>query len=164
MGINIGFNYKNFDFNAYGFASIGNDMVRSYEKFDDDINYLDYKIDRWIGEGSTNETPRLTIQDITNNSFLSEFYVEDASYFRIQNIQLGYTIPREITETVGIEKLRVYTAITNLHTFTKYKGFDPSFSSADPGDGASGDPLGAGIDYGVYPTPRTYMLGVNVNF
>ncbi len=164
LGINLGFDYKNFDFNVYGFASIGNDMVRSYEKFDDDINYLDYKIDRWTGEGSTNETPRLTIQDITNHRLLSEFYVEDASYFRIQNIQVGYTLPKIITETMGVEKLRLYTAITNLHTFTKYRGFDPSFSSADPGDGKSGDPLGAGIDYGVYPNPRTYMLGVNVNF
>lgn len=155
MGLNIQLNYKTFDFTMYTFASVGNDMVRNYESIAIDANQLNYALGRWTGEGSTNSTPRVTTAASVNN-VLSDFYVEDASFARIQNIQLGYTFDYDLMNSVGIDKLRIYASINNLYTFTKYKGFDAGASS--------GNPIGGGIDDGFYPIPRTYMVGLNFNF
>lgn len=155
MGFNLQLNYKNVDFVAYTFASIGNDMVRNYERTLSDANRLDYVLDRWTGEGTSTTTPRVTTGATANNIF-SDYFVEDASYLRIQNVQLGYTLNQNISQKAGITKLRLYAGVNNLYTFTKYKGFDPGASS--------GAPIGGGIDYGFYPVPRTYLLGLNINF
>ncbi|MDI1256103.1 MAG: TonB-dependent receptor [Flavobacterium sp.] len=157
MGLNINFAYKNIDFVAYGYASIGNDMVRNYERTLSDANRLDYVLDRWTGEGTSNSVPRVTTAATGNNVF-SSYFVEDASFLRIQNVQLGYTLNKKISEQVGISKFRIYASVNNLYTFTKYKGYDPSASS--PG----GNPIGDGIDNGFYPVPKTYTFGVNINF
>ena len=155
MGFNLQMNYKNLDFALYTFASVGNDMVRNYERVLSDANRLNYVLDRWTGEGTSNTVPRVTTGATANNVF-SDYFVEDASYLRIQNIQLGYTLNPKISEKAFISKLRLYAAVNNLYTFTKYKGFDPGASN--------GAPIGGGIDYGFYPIPRTYLLGLNVNF
>ncbi|WP_343697439.1 TonB-dependent receptor [Flavobacterium sp.] len=155
MGFNLQLNYKNVDFAVYTFASVGNDMIRNYERTLSDANRLNYVLDRWTGEGSTNSTPRVTT-GATSNNVLSSYFVEDASYFRIQNVQLGYSLSPSVTQKVGISKLRLYAGVNNLYTFTKYKGFDPGASS--------GAPIGGGIDYGFYPIPRTYLMGLNINF
>jgi hypothetical protein len=154
MGFNVQMNYKGFDFSMYTFASIGNDMVRNYESIADDANRLTYVLDRWTGEGTSNSVPRVTTGANTNRLF-SDYFVEDASFFRIQNIQLGYNINNNWIEKVGISKLRLYVAANNLYTFTKYKGYDPGASN--------GKPIGGGIDDGFYPIPRTYMIGLNIN-
>jgi TonB-linked SusC/RagA family outer membrane protein len=164
MGFNLQLNYKNVDFAVYTYASVGNDMVRNYERTLTDVNHTDYYLDRWTGAGSTNDTPRVTTDATTNNVF-SDHFVEDASYFRIQNIQLGYSLSPKVVEKIGITKFRVYTAVNNLYTFTKYNGYDPGQSNGPLNqDNVSNSPIGAGIDYGFYPIPRTYMLGVNINF
>jgi len=155
MGLNINLNYKGFDFTAYAFASIGNDMVRAYERTQNDVNRMNYTLGRWTGEGSTNSVPRVTTAATANNVF-SDYFVEDASYLRIQNVQLGYTINSAFTEKAGISRLRIYTGVNNLYTFTKYMGYDPGASN--------GNPIGGGVDRGFYPIPRTYLFGVNVNF
>lgn len=155
MGLNLTLNFKNFDFTAYAFASIGNDMVRNYERTVTDVNRLNYVLDRWTGEGTSNNVPRVTTAATTNRIF-SDFFVEDASYLRIQNVQIGYSLPSNAIEKVGITKMRVYCGVNNLYTFTKYKGFDPGATS--------GAPIGGGIDFGFYPIPRTYLCGVNLNF
>lgn len=155
MGINIQLNYKGFDFVGYGFASLGNDMVRNYERAIPDVNRSNYVLGRWTGEGTSNSIPRVTTGATANNVF-SDYFVEDASYFRIQNVQLGYTINEDFTKRAGIAKLRLYAGVNNLYTFTKYRGYDPSASS--------GGALDSGIDYGFYPVPRTYLFGLNLNF
>nr|WP_321222595.1 TonB-dependent receptor [uncultured Psychroserpens sp.] len=155
MGLNLNFKYKGFDFVAYTFASLGNDMVRNYERTLTDVNRLNYVLDRWTGEGTSNTVPRVTTAATTNNVF-SDYFVEDASYIRIQNIQLGYTIPAKFSEKFKISKVRVYGGVNNLYTFTKYRGYDPGASS--------GAPIGGGIDFGFYPIPRTYLVGLNLNF
>lgn len=155
MGLNLNFKYKGFDFVAYTFASIGNDMVRNYERTLTDVNRLNYVLDRWTGEGTSNTVPRVT-NGATTNTVFSDFYVEDASFIRIQNIQLGYTLPVNWTDKFNISKVRVYGRVDNLHTFTEYRGFDPSASN--------GAPIGGGIDSGFYPVPRTYSVGLNLNF
>ncbi|MGB3774813.1 MAG: SusC/RagA family protein, partial [Leeuwenhoekiella sp.] len=155
MGLNLKLNYKNIDFVAYTFASIGNDMVRNYERVLSDVNRLNYVVDRWTGPGTTSAIPRLTTQATSNNVF-SDYFVEDASYARIQNVQIGYSIPDKAIGPLGITQCRIYTGVNNLYTFTNYRGYDPGASS--------GAPIGSGIDYGFYPVPRTYLLGLNLNF
>ena len=155
MGMNLNLNYKNFDFIAYAYSSIGNKMIRNYERAVANLNKLNYTMASWTGEGTTNSDPRVTA-GASNNNLFSSYYVEDASFLRIQNIQLGYTINKKITQKVGIEKVRLYSAITNVYTFTKYRGYDPAANS--------GTVIGGGIDYGFYPTPKTYMFGLNLNF
>jgi len=155
MGLNVTMNFKGFDFIAYMYASLGNKMVRNYERTQPNVNRLSYALNRWTGPGTSTEVPRVTTVSTANNIF-SEFYVEDASFLRIQNVQLGYTIPLAITEKVKIEKLRFYVSASNLYTFTNYMGYDPAAST--------GAPIGGGFDSGFYPAARTYTFGLNLNF
>ena len=155
MGYNLQLNYKNLDFSVYTFASLGNSMVRNYERTLSDANRLNYVLDRWRGEGTTNVTPRVTTGATANNVF-SNYFVEDASYLRIQNIQLGYTLNSVLADKMGLTKFRLYASVNNLLTLTKYRGYDPGASN--------GAPIGGGIDYGFYPIPKTYTLGLNINF
>jgi hypothetical protein len=155
MGLNLGFNYKNIDFSSSAFASIGNEIVRNYERNQPFVNRRSAVLDRWIGPNSSNENPRVSAGANPNGLF-SDYYVEDGSYVRIQNIQIGYTFPDEVLNSINIKKLRIYGSVNNVHTFTKYSGYDPSASS--------GDPIGGGIDQGFYPVPRTFMVGLNLTF
>ncbi|MFZ4435199.1 MAG: SusC/RagA family TonB-linked outer membrane protein [Flavobacterium psychrophilum] len=155
MGFNLTMNYKNFDFAAYSYASIGNEMVRNYERSVSDLNKMNYVLGRWTGEGTSNSVPRVTTEATTNNLF-SDYFVEDASFLRIQNIQLGYTFANSVSQKVGISKLRLYSSVNNPFTFTKYRGFDPT--------GSNGAAIGGGIDYGFYPSPKIFILGLNLNF
>lgn len=155
MGLNVGFNYKNFDFNAYTFASMGNEIVRNYERQQNRTNRGVQFLSRWTGENSTNSFHRVTT-GANSNSLFSDFYVEDGSYVRIQNVQLGYTFNDKLKQAIGLDHVRIYTSVNNLYTFTKYRGYDPSASS--------GAPIGGGIDQGFYPVPRTYLFGLNIKF
>jgi TonB-linked SusC/RagA family outer membrane protein len=155
MGFNISFNYKSFDFNMYAYASIGNEIVRNYERSLPLTNKPTYYLSRWTGEGTSNSFPRVTT-GATGNTLFSDFYVEDGSFLRLQNIQAGYTLSPETAQRIGLNKLRFYVSASNLLTLTKYKGYDPTTSN--------GAPIGGGIDQGFYPTPKTFLLGLNVNF
>ncbi len=155
MGFNFNINYKNFDFTAYAFASLGNDLVRNYERTLSDVNRLNYNLNRWTGEGTSTTVPRVTTAATTNNLF-SDYFVEDGSYMRLQNMQFGFTFPTAYLEKAGITKLRMYVGANNLVTLTKYRGFDPGVANSAP--------IGGGIDGGAYPTARTYLIGFNLNF
>lgn len=155
MGLNISLDYKNFDFAAYAFASVGNDIVRNYENNNILTNSTIYRLNRWTGEGTSNTSPRVT-GGATSNTLLSDFYVEDGSFIRLQNVQLGYTFSDSSFEGSKISKLRLYMSASNLFTLTKYNGFDPTTST--------GSPIGGGIDQGFYPSARTFLLGLNVKF
>ncbi len=153
LGLNISLNYKGFDFLAYAYASLGNEIVRNYERTQPNVNKLDYNLDRWIWEGSSTEVPRVT-NGATTNKVFSDFYVEDGSFLRLQNVQLGYSLPENITQKVKLDKVRLYVGVTNVFTLTNYMGFDPAAST--------GAPIGGGIDYGFYPAARTYTFGLNL--
>lgn len=155
MGLNISLNYKNFDFVAYAYASLGNQIVRNYERTQPNANKLSYNLDRWTGEGTSNTVPRLTTAATANNIF-SDFYVENGSFLRLQNIQLGYTLPEAWSGQAKISELRFFAGINNLFTLSKYTGYDPAASS--------GDPIGGGFDSGFYPAARVYSFGLNLNF
>ncbi|MDG1572244.1 TonB-dependent receptor [Robiginitalea sp. M366] len=155
MGLNISLGYRQWDFTAYAFASLGNEIVRNYERNQPLVNRSVYTLDRWTGPGTTTEDPRVTI-GATSNTLFSDYFVEDGSFVRLQNAQLGYTFTDAFNENLGIDKLRFYLSVNNLFTLTKYRGYDPAASS--------GAPIGAGIDPGFYPVARTYLLGVNFKF
>ncbi|WP_046746294.1 SusC/RagA family TonB-linked outer membrane protein [Kordia zhangzhouensis] len=155
MGLNLSVDYKQFDFGTSLYASIGNDIARSYERFLTYSNKPTLYLDRWTGEGTSNTVPRAST-NASNNFLFSDFFVEDGSYLRIQNVQLGYSLPKSVLEKINLDKFRLYVAVNNVYTFTKYKGFNPDVSNASP--------LSAGVDLGQYPLARTFTTGINVSF
>ncbi len=155
IGFNLNLDYKGFDFSTSLYASIGNEAVRSYERFLTYSNKSRLYLDRWTGEGTSNTTPRAST-NASNNYLFSDFFVEDASFLRIQNVQLGYSIPSAALEKIKMDKIRLYISTNNLYTFTKYSGYNPDVSNANP--------TAAGVDLGQYPQTRTYTLGINVSF
>ena len=154
MGMSLGFQYKDFDLSASAYASIGNDMVRDYERQVSGANRGTYMLDRWTPEVGGYKIPVASGGSSVSNANFSDYFVEDASYLRIQNIQLGYTANDQVNDFLGLDGLRVYVSVNNPFTFTNYNGFDPSASGWSP--------IGAGIDKGFYPVSTTYMFGLNV--
>ncbi len=116
-------------------------------------------VNRWTGEGSQNDAryPRMNAADV-NNSLMSDRYIEDGSYMRIKNLQLGYTLKKSLISKLKLSQLRVYVNAQNLLTFTKYSGLDPEI-------GMNGySPLDIGVDRGFYPQARVYSAGLTVTF
>lgn len=156
FGLNIGLSYKNFDFSANAFASVGNDMIRDYERKDLYANRGTYMLRRWQGSGTSNSIPRAASGANVNTDVFSDFHVEDASFLRLQNVQLGYTFGEKTNTSLGIDKLRIYLSGNNILTISDYYGYDPSANS--------GAPIGGAIDKGFYPVAASYLLGINLNF
>ena len=154
MGLNISFDYKNWDFATYAFASLGNEIVRNYERNQQLVNKPNAYLDRWTGPGTSNSSPRITTGATSNTTF-SDFYVEDGSFVRLQNAQIGYTFTNN-DNNKKLDKLRIYISGSNLVTLTKYSGYDPTTGT--------GAPIGGGIDQGFYPSARTFLLGVNIKY
>jgi len=151
-GLNLG--YKNFDFSAFTYASIGNDLYRAYERNSNYTNKHRSVLARWTGAGSTNDArnPRYSFTDANSNIRVSDRYVEDGSFVKIKNLQLGYTFPATLTKKV-FSSLRIYAQIKNAFTFTKYTGYDPELA---------GGILDTGIDRGAYPQARTFAFGIDI--
>ncbi len=156
IGWNLSFNFKNIDFNVSTFASVGNDIYRAYERNLNYTNRFAATLDRWTGEGTSNSEPRVTFVDTNNNRRASDRYIEDGSYFRVKNIQLGYTLPQSVYDQTGLSSVRLYAQVKNAFTFTDYSGYDPEISAGSFSD--------TGIDRGTYPIPRIWAMGVNVKF
>jgi hypothetical protein len=120
--------------------------------------------DRWTGEGTSYTEPRLHLTDPNNNGRVSDRWVEDGSYLRLKNIQIGYSLPKRLAEKARMSNARFYITGQNLLTFTKYSGFDPEMGpSTDFVDGRGAD-LEIGADKGRYPQARIYTLGLTVGF
>lgn len=160
IGLNLAANWKGFDVSVFAYAALGYQNFNAIHRHDVDYqNYLATVKNRWMGAGSTNEMPRVTVEDPNGNySRANSFMVEDADMFRLKKVSLGYTIPENITSRASISKLRVYVAAENLFTLTKYSGMDPEI-------GSSGNQfMDRGIDNGVYPMSRSFLVGLNLAF
>lgn len=157
-GLNFNVDWKGIDFNIF-FQGVGGADVfdGTYRSDVASGNYPSWILGRWTGEGTSNKYPRLAVGDATNWQ-VSDLYVCDGSYLRLKNMTLGYTLPKNLTRKVAIERLRVYVQAENLVTWTKYWGFDPEISSG-PDNHKS-----LGVDRGVYPQARTFTVGLNVSF
>lgn len=155
FGLTINLEYKNFDFMAFASGAAGNKIFQGLRRLDiSNSNWQTVALSRWTGEGTSNTYPRLTSND-TNGNFtkMSDFYLEKGDYLRLKVVQLGYSLPSNLYKKIGASKLRFYLSSENLLTLTKYSGYDPEI-----GGGVFG------IDKGVYPQARSFMLGVQLQF
>jgi TonB-dependent starch-binding outer membrane protein SusC len=157
-GLNIALEYKGFDLNIFTQGAFGYQIFKGMRRNDLTMaNYSTTVMDRWLGAGSTNDHPRVTLND-QNGNFTkpSDFFIEDASYVRIKNVQFGYTFNKNMARYLFMQSLRIYLSAQNLFTFTKYTGYDPEIGARET--------LDVGIDRGVYPHARIFMVGANVKF
>ena len=160
LGLNINVSYKGFDFALNGYGSFGQQVAKSYRQFSDhpDDNYCtDVYSKYWTGEGSTNRYPRFSDGKTANMSEISRVWIEDADFFKISRISLGYDFKR-LYSKLPVQKCRLYVALSNFFTFTGYSGMDPEVGF---GNGAS---WASGIDCGYYPSARSWQVGLNINF
>jgi len=153
MGWNLSLEYKNFDFNAFTYASVGNDVYSAYERNANYSNKYRGVLARWTGPGTTNDAanPRYSFTDANSNIRVSDRYVEDGSFIKIKNLQLGYTFPASVTKNI-FNRLHIFVQVKNAFVFTNYSGFDPEIA---------GGILDTGIDRGAYPQARTYSFGLD---
>ncbi|UIR54985.1 TonB-dependent receptor [Sphingobacterium sp. SRCM116780] len=145
-------NVKGFDLNVF-FQGVGdvdryNDAMRIVDFDTRPFNYSTRMLDAWDGEGSSNSLPRVAFED-TGISKFSSLYIEDASYLRLKNIELGYSFGKLLSK-YKINQARVYVSCQNLFTWTNYKGLDPETTDL--------------IDRGTYPQSKSVLLGINFNF
>ena len=160
FGFKMLFEYKNFDFNALFTGSYGNDMINAampYLSNGGEIynSYSGTLANAWNGEGSTNTQPRLSIDDPNANFRYSNYYVEDGSYLRLQNIQLGYTLTEQTTKKIGVTRARFYVSAENVFTLTSFSGLETDIG---------GSATLRGVEWGNYPIPRTLSFGLNLGF
>ena len=174
-GLNLDASYKNFDFNMFWYASVGNDIFnytkRVLENFGATQGGIglqnigeEYYQNRWTPSNPSNVYPRITRPDLNGNTRPSDAYVEDGSYLRLRNVQLGYTLPASFTDMASISKIRVFLSAQNLVTFTKYSGLDPEIGQVANPDNGDRNVTMSGIDVGTYPLSKFYGLGLNVTF
>jgi hypothetical protein len=159
MGIQLNAEYKGFYVNTTLSGKFGLQVMQSYRSFADQLNqnYTTQIFDRWHGEGTSNRIPRLTYATTANTQLISDIYMHDADYLRINNLTFGYRFDKLLTDVEWMKAASVYVSVNNLHTFTKYDGMDPEVGYAP-------DSWASGVDLGLYPLPRTVMFGVNVTF
>ena len=154
FGFNFSAQWKGFDFNAFFQGVSGADVFdATYRQDIASANYPTWVLSRWTGEGTSNRVPILKMGD-SKNWVISDLYVQDASYLRLKNISLGYTLPRYITQKVGVDRFRIFVRGENIITWTKYWGFDPEIGTSS---------TSMGVDYGVYPQARTWTVGFNIS-
>lgn len=159
-GLNLGFNYKSFDFTANFYGTFGNDIFNTTKRLYSGSNgsnvYAGTLDKTWHGEETSYEIPRLTVNDNNlNYTRVSSFYVEDGSYFRCKLLQAGYTLPKNTIP--GIE-LRISFSAQNPFTITGYPGMDPERPQM------GGSVIETGIDWIAYPNPRTFLFGIDLKF
>lgn len=167
LGLNVTAQYKAFDFALFTQGSYGNeiyfqiatDIEGFYRPFTVTKRYYD---ERWTGEGTSNTQPRASWSAKANNTKPSTRFLENGSYLRLKNLQIGYTMPTELSNKFFIERMRVYLMGQNLLTFTNYPGLDPEMTVSDNST-AEGD-RAAGIGWGTYPAAVSLSIGLQLTF
>jgi TonB-linked SusC/RagA family outer membrane protein len=154
IGWNLNITYGNIDLTAFTYASVGNDVYSAWERNGNFTNKYRGVLARWTGEGSTNDprNPRYSFTDANSNIRVSSRYVEDGSFIRLKNLQLGYTFPSADRKRL-FSSMRAYVQARNLFTLTNYSGFDPEIA---------GGILDTGVDRGAYPQARTISIGLDI--
>lgn len=151
-GLNAAFGWKNWDANLFFQGVYGNEIFNALrirtEGDGNSATLSNVMKDVWTASNPGGSIPNPT--GSPKNRYDSDRFIESGAYLRLKNLQIGYTLPKELTERAGISRCRFYLQGSNLLTFTGYTGYDPE--------------VGGGVDYGNYPQARTVMLGVNMNF
>ncbi|WP_418213818.1 SusC/RagA family TonB-linked outer membrane protein [Bacteroides difficilis] len=188
FGFNNTFKYKDFDLSLFLYGSYGNKALNWLRRRLDDPNSTGNKAkntanyarigyydgnsenkDVWnayVLPGADSGLPRISVgSDYNDNIRVSNRFVEDASFLRIQNIVLGYNFPKKWIRKIGVERLRIYANVKNVYTFTKYSGYDPEIGSTQGQYSYSGQSmLMYGVDTGRCPSPRVYTFGLDLTF
>jgi hypothetical protein len=159
-GLNLDLSYKGFDLNAYFYGSQGNEI------FNWNLWWIDFwasfqgqKGKRLLYESWTPERPDATVPKASNTSNFStseqvnSYYIEDGSFLKMKNLQLGYTLPQSLVSKINMKSLRVYVQMVNPFTLTKYSGLDPELG---------GDDRAFGSDTGNYPNVKQVIFGLNL--
>jgi TonB-linked SusC/RagA family outer membrane protein len=160
-GLTFNLEYAGIDLIANFYASYGNDLANGvkeqlYSGANGQGLISDINEAAWHGEGTSNDIPILSRTDNNENySKFSSFYIEDGSFLRLKNLQLGYTLPQQLTTRLGVSKFRVYLSGQNLWTLTKFTGIDPE---------VAGDILSFGFSGWNYPVLKTFLVGINLTF
>jgi TonB-dependent starch-binding outer membrane protein SusC len=161
-GLNLDAGYKGFDFSVFFYGSQGKDAINYTRWWTDFVpSFQNAKSPAALYNSWTPSNPNATVAiqeesgNFSTNGIPNSYYLEDASYFRMKSITLGYALPSSLLGKYKIERLRIYVQATNLLTVTNYTGMDPEII---------GDDRGFGFDAGVYPTVKQFLIGVNLNF
>lgn len=159
-GLNLNLSYSNFDMSLF-FQGVGGNKILNVNRYEleaptSGYNLLSGLTNAWSETNKNTDTPRNVITDTNNNYQMSDRFLENGSYFRLKNIQLGYSLPKQLLGKWNIEKLRLYVNADNLFTFTKYSGYDPELIPANA--------LTQGVDYGNYPMYQTFTAGLQLTF
>ncbi len=153
-GLTNTINYKNFELTLFIQGSQGNKVLNFTRWYTEggvsNGNYSNKVLERWVGPGTSNTMPRVTLEDPNKNNRVSDRFVEDASYMRIKNLRIAYSIPTNWSTLLNLKRAQFYVSAQNLLTITNYTGLDPE--------------VGGGVDIGFYPQARTFMAGVTVDF
>jgi TonB-linked SusC/RagA family outer membrane protein len=167
-GLNLNFSYSNWNLSMSLYGSQGAEIwnqVKWWTDFFSSFNggkSVEALEDSWqYGQDNSDATVPIqeTQRTFSTNQVPNSYFVEDADYVRLQNLQLGYTVPSSLVQRFGIQQLRVYAQGNNLLTFTNYSNPDPEIGGSNAADATS-----YGIDEGSYPTPRQYRFGVDLTF
>lgn len=155
-GFNLTLSYKSIDLGIDAMGLYGNELYRDWGNASTfaQLNYRRAHMNRWHGEGTSNWEPVLEPSRAINN-LPSSYFIEDGSFFRLRNIQLGYTFSKSLLEKMHLKSLRLYANVQNLKTWHKNSGYTPEIG---------GSALSFGIDGGGYPMPAIYTLGANITF
>ncbi|MBO0359609.1 TonB-dependent receptor [Hymenobacter sp. BT186] len=156
FGLTNNLNFRNFDLSFFIQGVQGNDVYNLNRYITESALYSTTNgttriLNRWTGEGTSNDVPRAINGDPNNNLRVSTHFIEDGSYVRLKNLTFGYTLPKSIMSRISATQIRVYFTGQNLVTLTKYTGFDPEVSAS-------------GVDRGIYPQTRVFMGGLNIGF
>ncbi|MFU8842801.1 MAG: SusC/RagA family TonB-linked outer membrane protein [Bacteroidales bacterium] len=157
VGMSGSAEYKHFDFSFLLTGAFGHQIFNGAQR--QDLRYTNRPesiLERWTGEGTSDDIPRYTWLDINNNYRVSDLYIENGSYMRLKNIQIGYTLPGNILNRIKASTWRFYISAENLVTITGYTGADPEIGALSSFD--------IGIDRGIYPQSRIYRLGTTISF
>ena len=160
LGVNLGCSWKGLDFAVNGAGAFGQQIMRSYRSFGDSWwhNYDTTIFNRWHGEGTSNDVPRISGTGHQNTLWVSTRYMENGDYFKIKTVTLGYDF-KHLWKACPLQQLRFYVQAQNLFTITGYTGLDPEIGNA-----AGADSWASGIDLGLYPPSRTFLVGASIKF
>lgn len=162
-GLTFSADYKQVDFSIFLQGVQGNKVFNVFKYYThQNTGYFNAPSgmikNAWNGEGSTNTQFKISASTANNNLRASSWYIEDGSFVRVKNLQIGYRLNKWLCQKMHVNECRLYAGAQNLYTFTKYSGLDPELADLN------GSPLNSGIDFAKYPQSRTFLAGINIRF
>ena len=167
FGIRLGGEWNNFDFNLFFDGMVGN-KIYNYPRYrlesgNFNGNMSTVLANSWRPDNQNTDIPRFSKTDGADNKWAySDRWLEDGSYLRLKTLDIGYTLPKNLTKKIRLENVRIYTSMENLFTLTKYSGYTPDLGESSVA-GVDYNVFSRGIDQGRYPLPRTISFGIQVN-